>query len=102
MTRPKNAMRGFLTVLLVLGFCGSIAALFFQPIPDANSDLVTYMLGQLSGFCGAMLAVYSVSSKSSEDKNETIRRALERGVPADEPHPRSNTGFPFTMNGDQQ
>lgn len=98
MTRPKDLMRGFLTVILLLGFLGALAALFQWVVPEANEKLVTYMLGQLSGFVSACVLFYVGTSKSSSDKNDTIANALKE----DRDHPRSNTGFPYTIKGDDQ
>lgn len=50
---------------LIAGFLGAMAALFVVPIPEANRDLVTYMLGQLSGFAGGIIA-YHYASKAGE------------------------------------
>ena len=50
---------------LIAGFLGALAALFVLPIPEANRDLVTYMLGQLSGFAGGIIA-YHYASKAGD------------------------------------
>lgn len=65
-------MRGFLALILTAGFFAALAALFHWSVPASNRDLVTYMLGQLSGFTGAAIAYYLGTSKSSSDKTDII------------------------------
>jgi hypothetical protein len=71
--RPPDMMRGVLAVLLVGAFMTALSWLFRNAIPTANEQLVTFMLGQLSGFAGAAVAYYLGTSKSSNDKDEMLR-----------------------------
>lgn len=71
--RPRDAMRSFLAIVLLAAFQVSLFWLFQWEVPQANRDLVVFMLGQLSGFTGAGLAFYFNTSKSSADKNEILR-----------------------------
>jgi hypothetical protein len=50
---------------VVGSFVGSIPALFFIPMPTVNEQLITYMIGQLSGFAGGVIA-YHYASKAGE------------------------------------
>ena len=72
--RPKDLMRGFLAILLVLSFQVALAALFKFTVPETNRDMVIYMLGQLSGMVTTAIAFYFATSKSSQDKNQIIGR----------------------------
>lgn len=86
--RPKNVMRGALTLLLTASFMFALWTLFDKPVPEANSDMVFYMLGQLSGAFMLGVGYYLASSKSSSDKNDIVARAMDRprGTPADPVH----------------
>lgn len=57
---------------LVSGFLGALAALFVIPIPAENKELIIYMLGQLSGFAGGIVA-YHYTSKAGERELEAKR-----------------------------
>jgi hypothetical protein len=67
-------MRGAFALILMGGFGGSIGVLFLHPLYDGNKEIITYMLGQLSGFVGTALAFYFSTSKSSAEKSATIDR----------------------------
>lgn len=43
---------------LISGFIGALFALFVVPIPKGNEQIVTYMIGQLSGFAGGIVAYH--------------------------------------------
>lgn len=74
--RPRDAMRSVLALGLVLGFGFALGGLFFKQVPEANADLVNFMLGQLSVFTAGALAFYFNTSKSSADKNEVLAEAM--------------------------
>jgi hypothetical protein len=57
---------------LVSGFLGALAALFVIPIPADNKELIIYMLGQLSGFAGGIVA-YHYTSKAGEKELDAKR-----------------------------
>lgn len=73
-----NWMRGGLAMALTLAFFGALAGLFFIKYPDTNKELITFMLGQLSGFVGTALAVYFGTTQASATKDATINN-LSRG-----------------------
>lgn len=81
--RPLN-MRLLANVIgcaLVSGFLGALAALFIIPIPPENKELIIYMLGQLSGFAGGIVA-YHYTSKAGEAELDA-KRAENTGKLAD-------------------
>jgi hypothetical protein len=57
---------------LVFGFLGALFALFVIPIPRGNEQIVTYMIGQLSGFAAGIVA-YHYTSKAGEKELEAQR-----------------------------
>lgn len=75
--QPKDAMRGFLACVLIGSFMVGLAWLLGDEIPATNEQLVTFMLGQLSGMAGTAVVYYFGTSKSSADKNEIIERRAE-------------------------
>lgn len=54
-------MRNLLAFLLVAAFVGMIPAFLFKSIPEGNNDIITYMLGQLSGMAITVLGFYFVN-----------------------------------------
>lgn len=57
---------------VVFGFLGALFALFVIPIPPQNEQVITYMIGQLSGFAGGILA-YHYTSKAGEKELDAKR-----------------------------
>lgn len=68
-------IRAFLAFVLVSGFMAAIIALFINSIPTSNEQLLSYMLGQLSGFVAAIVAFDFGSSRASEHKTELLNAA---------------------------
>lgn len=64
-----------LTCWLVSGFLSVIAALFLREIPGGNREIVIYMVGQLSGFAGAAVAVWTSTIHESSKKSDVISQA---------------------------
>jgi hypothetical protein len=68
----RDMMRNCLGGFIAGSFIGALAALYLFPVPDGNKDLIVFMLGQLSGFMGAVISYNFGTSKSSADKNAVI------------------------------
>jgi hypothetical protein len=56
--KKPDVIAGSLAAVLVAAFIGAIVMLSWREIPKANEQLLTYMLGQLSGFVAAAIGVY--------------------------------------------
>ena len=56
--KKSDIIAGVLAGLLVAAFIGAIVMLSWREIPASNEQLLTYMLGQLSGFVAAAVGVY--------------------------------------------
>jgi hypothetical protein len=104
--RPINArlLANVIGCALISGFLGSLIALFCIPIPDANKDLITYMLGQLSGFAGGIVAYHytlSASQREQEARQSAldVKRADNTGKLADAVVAAA-TGVAPTLQGD--
>lgn len=67
-----ETMRNVLGGFIAGSFASSLAALYLLPIPAANKDLIVFMLGQLSGFMGAVMAFHFGTSKGSVDKTQLL------------------------------
>lgn len=65
-------MRRILALLFSVAFVGAFPVLFYKAIPEANKDLVTYMLGQLSGIVGTILAFHFSSTVGGEEKTRQL------------------------------
>lgn len=65
-------LRDVIGVFLVIAFISTIPLLIFNGIPDANEQLIAYMLGQLSGFVAAVVAFHYVT-KAGEREQEQQR-----------------------------
>lgn len=82
-------MRNILAFLLVGAFIGSMGAFTVFAIPEANKDILTYMVGQLSGMAITVLGFYFVSkvgqdaldakrADNTKDAFETIKRVADK------------------------
>lgn len=60
---------------MTVAFIGAMITLFMVPIPAANDKLLTYMLGQLSGFVGSIFAAHYTRRA---DQPEIDRRRASR------------------------
>lgn len=65
-------MRNLLAFLLVAAFVGAFPALMIKAIPKENEQLLTYMLGQLSGMATTALGFYFVN-KAGQDAVDAKR-----------------------------
>lgn len=90
--KPENRFRDVLGGVLVAAFIAVIAGLFWRVIPKDNEQLIVYMLGQLSGFVSAVVALHYVT-KAGEKEQEAMRtqntgKALDAIKAAAESTPR--------------
>ena len=74
-------MRNVLAFLLVGAFIGSMGAFTVFAIPEANKDILTYMVGQLSGMAITVLGFYFVSKVGQDaldaKRTENTARAFD-------------------------
>lgn len=75
-TRQPLSLRDYIGVGLVFAFVSVLVALLFKNIPQANEQLIVYMLGQLSGFVSTVVAFHYVLTKNSETATENTGRAF--------------------------
>lgn len=69
MKRPINArlLANVIGLSLISSFVGALFALFWFPIPPGNEQVVTYMIGQLSGFAGGVVAYHYTMSAGAKE-----------------------------------
>ncbi|WP_285020216.1 hypothetical protein [Novosphingobium sp. fls2-241-R2A-195] len=75
--RTPLSLRDYIGVGLVFAFISVLVALLFKNIPQANEQLIVYMLGQLSGFVSTVVAFHYVLNKSSETATENTGKAFD-------------------------
>ncbi len=68
----RDMVRNLLGGWFAGSFIGALAALYLLPIPAENKDLIVFMLGQLSGFTGAVVAFNFGTTKGSADKTQLL------------------------------
>lgn len=83
--------RDILGGLLVVGFMGATGLLFWRTIPSENEQLIAYMLGQLSGFVGGVVALHYAAKAGEKEldaqRTDNTTKALDaiigaQGTPA--------------------
>lgn len=72
MVAEGKAVRGFnirdlIGLVLIGAFISAMGAMFQIAIPRDNKDLLTYMLGQLSGFVAAVVALHYVQKAGEKE-----------------------------------
>lgn len=74
-------MRNLLAFLLVGAFVGALMVFTFVSLPSANKDVVTYMVGQLSGMALTALGFYFVNKVGQDaidaKRTENTAKALD-------------------------
>lgn len=65
-TKDVDRFRNFLAFALIGTFVSVIPLFVFKTIPEQNKDIITYMVGQLSGMALTALGWYFVN-KAGED-----------------------------------
>jgi hypothetical protein len=64
-----------LTYTMVSGFMAVMAALFLWHVPESNKDILVYMVGQLSGFASATVAIWTNTTHESSKKSDVISQS---------------------------
>ena len=76
-----ETVRNTLAMLLVMAFIATIPMFLFVVIPDTNKEVITYMVGQLSGMALTALGFYFVNKVGQDaldaKRTENTKAALE-------------------------
>lgn len=68
-------------VFLVLAFIGAMVALLWKAIPKDNEQLLSYMLGQLSGLVAGVVSYHYIRSSGDKEldqlRAENTKAALD-------------------------
>jgi len=59
-------IRDSIGALLIVAFVTALGLMFWKAVPADNKDLITYMLGQLSGFVGGVIAAHYTINAGAE------------------------------------
>lgn len=73
----RLSFRDYLAMFLLVAFVASVFYLLRTAFPKQNEQLITYMLGQLSGFAGTAIALYYTLSKHDEQRAEDTANVVE-------------------------
>lgn len=77
-------LRDAIGVALIAGFLLALGVLFIKAIPASNEQLIVYMLGQLSGFAGGIVAYhYTLSKQTERAADANIGAVKPSGTPDD-------------------
>lgn len=74
--RDPDHFRDLLAFLLVGAFIVCIPLMIFKTLPEPNKEIITYMVGQLSGMALTALGFYFVN-KVGQDKADAKRAELD-------------------------
>ena len=75
--------RTWIGAAIVVAFISAGGMLFAFAIPTSNEQLLTYMLGQLSGLATAIVSFHFGSSRGSEEKTAAMVAMNDEGKPSD-------------------
>lgn len=73
----SSKFRDRLGGLLVGGFLSSLILMFFVGVPATNTQIVTYMIGQLSGFAASVVAFHYTMNSANIRASENTGKALD-------------------------
>ncbi len=62
----KTRLRDVIGAGMVGAFVGALFVLFWKAIPQTNEQIITYMIGQLSGFAATIIAYHYATNVQSQ------------------------------------
>ncbi|QUT04855.1 hypothetical protein KFK14_17745 [Sphingobium phenoxybenzoativorans] len=62
----QERFRNFLAFFLISAFVATLPLLVFKTIPEANKDIIVYIIGQISGMALTALGFYFVNKFGAE------------------------------------
>lgn len=105
-------MRNLLAFLLVGAFIFIVPALFVVVIPEQNKEIVTYMVGQLSGMALTALGFYFVNKVGQDaldaSRSENTGKAFEavtkalKATPSEDDEDALKSGDTVTVEKDPE
>lgn len=78
--KKADIIAGTLAFVLTAAFIGAIVMLSWRGIPASNEQLLTYMLGQLSGFVAAALGLYFARPVPVETPSGTRKDPIQTEI----------------------
>lgn len=67
-------MPSAITIMMCAMYGSAFGSLLFWAIPDANKDMINFMLGQLSGMLSGCVAYWVSSTRASANKDLSMYR----------------------------
>jgi hypothetical protein len=71
-THDADRFRNLLAFFLISAFVSTLPLLIFKDIPTSNRDIITYMVGQMSGMATMALGFY-FTNKAGQDAIDSKR-----------------------------
>lgn len=72
-----HRLRDVIGASMIGAFVGAVFVLFWKVIPASNEQIITYMIGQLSGFAGTIIAYHYASNVNSHRASESQAKAVD-------------------------
>lgn len=93
---PAERFRNWLALCLILAFVAILPLLVWKVIPEANKEIIVYMIGQLSGMATTAIGFYFVN-KAGQDaldakRTENTGKLADAVVAAAQATPAADTG----------
>jgi hypothetical protein len=92
------SLRDAIGIVILLSFNAVIIVLFFRSIPSDNMQLLVYMLGQLSGFAAAVVALHYGRDSQDEKKTENTGKAFDAIAATANANSAGASGAPLDVN----
>jgi len=70
-------LRDSIGVILIFAFVTALGLMFWKAVPADHKDLITYMLGQLSGLVGGHYTINAGAAKLDEKRVENTKAAFD-------------------------
>lgn len=68
----KDATTPIISYIIIALFIAVVGYIFKFPIPKENANIVWFLVGQITGFAGAVVTFWVGSSKGSADKTDML------------------------------
>lgn len=76
MGKDRNIIQFLVTFCILCGFFAAFYYLTAYAMPDKNENMITFMLGQISGLASIVVNYWFGSTNSSKKKDEILASAM--------------------------
>jgi hypothetical protein len=99
--RDPERFRNWLAFFLISAFVSVLPLMFFKSIPADNKDIITYIVGQLSGMATMALGFYFTTKAGADaldaKRAETTSKAFEAIAASASALPATDEPLPVTV-----